>query len=653
MKKYACWQAFMLALFTSLGALQAQNNLNTFLPTFDWQGNPYRSASGAPGEQYWQNRADYTLAVTLNDESHQLKGHIAITYTNNSPQSLEFLWLQLGQNRFKQDSRGAVNVSTSGGRYTGDFDGGYKISNVKVKAGNKSYDAKYVISDTRMQVQLNEDLAAKGGKLTVEMDFEFKVPQYGMDRCGRLKVKDGWIYSIAQWYPRLCVYDDIKGWNTAPYLGAGEFYCEYGDFDFKVTVPYDHIVVASGKLQNPKEVLTKEQIKRFAKAEKSDKTVMIIGQDEVGKTKKTRPKQSGNITWHFKMENSRDIAWGSSKAFVWDAARINLPSGKKAIAQSAYPTEVASQKAWGRSTEYTKASIEYYSKKWFEYPYPAAVNVASNVGGMEYPGLSFCGWRSTGGSLWGVTDHEFGHNWFPMIVGSNERLYPWMDEGFNQFINHYSTLAFNKGEYRRTVFLGSPFLAGMLRSSRAESIHTYPDIVRSSQSLGMTAYFKPAIGLYMLREVILGPERFDYAFRTYIKRWAYKHPTPIDFFNTMENAGGEELDWFWKKWFYTTETIDQGVTGVRYVGNKPEKGAIINLENKGGVLMPVILEIEEENGTKKTVKLSVEIWFKGNKFNYVYNSKSKIKQVRIDPKNLVSDVNKANNTWKNDKKGDK
>ncbi len=648
MKKNARWWTLVFPLLISLAlanTLKAQNNLNTFLPVFDWQGNPYRAASGAPGEKYWQNRADYTLSVSLDDQTHQLKGHVAITYTNNSPQALEFLWLQLGQNRFKESSRGAVNVSTSGGRYIGDFDGGYKISNVRVKANKKSYDAQYLISDTRMQVQLDKNLAAKGGKLVLEMDFEFKVPQYGMDRCGRLKVKNGLIYSIAQWYPRLCVYDDIKGWNTAPYLGAGEFYCEYGDFDFKVTVPYDHIVVASGKLQNPKEVLTNTQIKRFAKAQKSDKTVMIIEKDEVGKTKKTRPKQNGTLTWHFKMENSRDVAWGSSKAFIWDAARINLPSGKKALAQSVYPAEVDGKNAWGRSTQYTKFSIEYYSKTWFEYPYPVAVNVASNVGGMEYPGLSFCGWRAAGGNLWGVTDHEFGHNWFPMIVGSNERLYPWMDEGFNQFINHYSTLAFNKGEYKRTAFLGSPFLAGMLRSSRSESIHTYPDIVSNSQSLGMTAYFKPAMGLFMLREVILGPKRFDYAFRMYIKRWAYKHPTPIDFFNTMENAGGEELDWFWKKWFYTTETIDQGVVDVRYVKNKPEQGAIIKLENKGGVLMPVLLEIEEENGTKKTVKLSVEIWFKGNKFNYVHNSKSKIKKVRIDPQNLVSDVNKANNTW--------
>ena len=635
---------FTLSLLT-LGTLQAQNNLNTFLPIFDWQGNPYRAASGAPGEKYWQNRADYQLTVTLDDKSHQLKGHVAITYTNNSPQALEFLWLQLGQNRFKKNSRGAVNISTNGGRYTGDFDGGYKITNVKVKAGKKSYDAKSIISDTRMQVQLKDDLPAKGGKLTVEMDFEFKVPQYGMDRCGRLKTKNGWIYSIAQWYPRMCVYDDIKGWNTAPYLGAGEFYCEYGDYDVKITVPYDQIVVASGKLHNPKDVLTNNQIKRFAKAEKSDKTVMIITQKELGNTKITRPKQKGMLTWHFKMQNSRDVAWGSSKGFIWDAARINLPSGKKAMAQSVYPVEVSDKNGWGRSTEYTKAAIEHYSQKWFEYPYPVAVNVASNVGGMEYPGLSFCGWRSRNGSLWGVTDHEFGHNWFPMIVGSNERLYPWMDEGFNTFINHYSTLAFNKGEYKRETYLGSPFLAGMLNAPGAESIHTYPDIVSTSRSLGMTAYFKPAAGLYMLREVILGPERFDYAFRTYIKRWAYKHPTPIDFFNTMENAGGEELDWFWKKWFYTTEKIDQAVTGVRYVSNDPKKGAIITLENKGGVLMPVILEIEEENGTKKTVKLSFEIWFKGNKFRYVHNSTNKIKSIRIDPKNQVADANKGNNSW--------
>lgn len=629
----------------TLGVVQAQNNLNTFLPMSNWQGNPYRSASGAPGSEYWQNKADYALKANLNDKAHKLKGHVTITYTNNSPDNLEFVWLQLGQNRFKKDARGAVNVALSGGRYTGDFDGGYTLSNVKVKVGGKSYAAKYVVSDTRMQIRFTESLKPKGGKAVIDIDFEFNIPEYGMDRCGRLKTKNGWIYSMAQWYPRMCVYDEIKGWNTAPYLGAGEFYCEYGDYDVKITVPYNHIVVASGELQNPKDVLTKEQIKRFAKAAKSDKTVMIINNKEINKPKITRPKQSGTFTWQFKIKNSRDVAWGSSTSFIWDAARINVPSGRKTMAQSVYPIESDGKNAWTRSTEYTKKSIEHYSKMWFEYPYPTAVNVASNVGGMEYPGLSFCGWKATRGSLWGVTDHEFGHNWFPMIVGSNERLYPWMDEGFNTFINHYSTLAFNKGEYKGEALLGKSFFARALKSPGAESIHTYPDIVRSSSSLGMTAYFKPAMGLYMLREAILGPERFDYAFRTYIKRWAYKHPTPTDFFNTIENAAGEELDWFWKKWFYTNEVIDQGIKGVAYRKDNPKEGAIITLENKGGVLMPVSMEVEEEDGTKKTVKLSVEIWFKGNTFRYLHHSKKKIKSIRLNPKVYIYDVNSANNKW--------
>ncbi|WP_053337458.1 M1 family metallopeptidase [Microscilla marina] len=645
MKKLTYWCTSVIMFFMVLGGAQAQNNLNTFLPMVDWQGNPYRSASGAPGAEYWQNKADYILTANLNDKTHELKGHVTITYTNNSPDALDFLWLQLGQNRFKKDARGAVNVALSGGRYTGDFDGGYKLSNIKVKTSGKSYAAKYVVSDTRMQIRLNESLKPKGGKITIDIDFQFKVPEYGMDRTGRLKTKNGIIYSMAQWYPRMCVYDDIRGWNTAPYLGAGEFYCEYGDYDVKLTVPYNHIVVASGELQNPKDVLTKEQIKRFDKAAKSDKTVAIISNKEINQPKTTRPKQSGTITWQFKMKNSRDVAWGSSTSFIWDAARINLPGGRKAMAQSVYPIESDGNSAWARSTEYTKKSIEHYSKMWFEYPYPVAVNVASNVGGMEYPGLSFCGWKATRGSLWGVTDHEFGHNWFPMIVGSNERLYPWMDEGFNTFINHYSTLAFNKGEYKSSALLGSSLLGGALRSPNAESIHTYPDIVKSSGSLGMTAYYKPAMGLYMLREAILGPERFDYAFRTYIKRWAYKHPTPIDFFNTIENAAGEELDWFWKKWFYTNETIDQGIKSVTYRKNDPKQGVIITIENKGGVVMPAILEIEEENGTKKIVNLSVEIWFKGNTFRYLHHSTGKIKRIQLDPQRVIYDVNTSNDIW--------
>ena len=638
-------------LFYQQGFAQRPNNQHLFDPLFNIPGNPYRSASGTPGEQYWQNQADYMLEVALDDEKHTIDGKVNITYTNNSPYDLDFIWLQMEQNRYKPDSKGELTQQLSGGnsRYRGATDGGYQISNVKVTDNkNKGYEAKYVITDTRMQVRFNEPLAAKGGKVTVEMDFKFLIPEFGSDRMGRVKTDKGWVYELAQWYPRLAVFDDIKGWNVEPYLGAGEFYCEYGNFEYKITVPYDHIVVGSGELQNPKEVLTTQQIKRFDQARKSDKTVAIVSKEEVGNTKITRPKTNGTITWHFKMENTRDVAWGSSKAFVWDAARINLPSGKACMAQSVYPTEVASQKAWGRSTEYTKASIEHYSKMWFEYPYPAAVNVAGIVGGMEYPGLSFCSWKSAGEGLWGVTDHEFGHNWFPMIVGSNERLYPWMDEGFNTFINDLSTAAFNNKEYTPTFenkFILSGYVTPYLKGGNREAISTYPDVVQTP-NLGMTAYFKPALGLMLLRNVILGQERFDYAFRHYIKTWAYKHPTPNDFFNCMENASGEELDWFWRGWFYSNAIVDQSIEKVDYVEGDPENGSIITIVNKGDMPMPVIIEITQANGEVEKVKLPVEVWQRGNTWKFPYNSTSKLQSIRLDPNRVLFDVNTKNNNWR-------
>ncbi len=637
---YLSWQPLTYA--------QLENNQHLFEPLFDFKGNQYRSASGLPGEKYWQNQADYVIEVALDAEKYRLEGKVKITYTNNSPLPLDFIWLQMDQNRYQPDAKGELTQQIGGGnsRYRGATDGGYQVSDVKVTA-SPSYEPKYIINDTRMQIQLQKPLAANGGQVDIEMNYSFVIPEFGSDRMGRLKTKNGWIFQLAQWYPRVAVFDDIKGWNVEPYLGTGEFYCEYGNFDYKVTVPYDHIVVASGMLQNPEEVLTQEQMERMKKAQASDETVAIVSKKEVGNSKTTRPTQSGTLTWHYKMENSRDIAWASSKAFVWDAAKIDLPSGKKALAQSAYPEEVAGDNAWGRSTEYTQASIEHYSEMWYEYPYSNAVNVAGVVGGMEYPGVSFCSWKSKGEDLWGVTDHEFGHNWFPMIVGSNERLHPWMDEGFNTFINELSTQAFNDGEYPSSLenpFMLSAYILPRLANRYRESISTYPDIVQV-QNLGMTAYFKPAMGLGLLRDVILGQERFDFAFRYYIKNWAFKHPTPLDFFNCMENAAGEELDWFWRGWFYSNAVLDQAVAGVQYEDNDPKKGAIITIENKGDLPMPVIAKITQEGGKTETIRLPVEVWQRGNQWQFKYESTEKIESINLDPEKQMYDVQPDNNEW--------
>lgn len=601
------------------------------------QGNVYRTASGKPGPEYWQNSADYILDATLDEKSETVSGNVTIHYTNNSPETLNFIWLYVEQNRFTENSRGTLTTPVQGNRYSGDVEGGFELSAVsaKTKTGTSS---KYLINDTRMQVFLDQPLAAKGGEVEIKMSFKFKVPVHGMDRMGRLDVKDGTIYAIAQWYPRVAVFDDVVGWNTEPYLGAGEFYCEYGNFDVKITAPANQTVVCSGVLQNPQEVLTKTQQERWAQAEKSDKTVYIIKPDEVGKPA-AHVKNSGMLTWHFKMENTRDVAWASSEAFIWDAAKMNLGNGKTGLAQSVYPKESDGKNAWNRSTEYTKAAVEFYSNTYYPYPYHNAINVAANVGGMEYPGVSFCSFRSTGSSLWGVTDHEFGHNWFPMIVGSNERRYPWTDEGLNTFINHYSTVAFNKGEYD-TRMEGPRNLIPYLKSDTREGIDTSPEVA-NARNLAYTAYYKPFAGLYLLREYILGHERFDYAFNSYIKTWAYKHPQPNDFFNHIESAAGEDLDWFWKGWFYGNGNIDIGITSVKpYTG-----GYLITVENNGQIPMPVELQVIYADNTTENISLPVEIWQRGNSWTHLLKTTKEVQRVVFDPNKIVPDVNILNDTW--------
>ncbi|UAB85830.1 M1 family metallopeptidase [Zunongwangia sp. SCSIO 43204] len=600
-------------------------------------GNRYRSASGVPGPDYWQNEADYEIKATLDDEAHTLTGKVTLSYTNNSPDELPFIWLYLEQNRFTENSRGTLTTPIGGNRYNGDVDGGYEISNLQAKTG-RSTSSKHIINDTRMQVWFEEPIKANGGSATVSMNFTYKIPVKGMDRMGRLDVEDGTIYAMAQWYPRTAVYDDIEGWNVEPYLGAGEFYLEYGDFDYEITAPWDHIVVGSGELVNERQVLSAKMRERLDKARKSDETVTIVGEDEI-KDASLRAKQEGMLTWHFEMENSHDVAFASSKAFIWDAAKIDLPSGKDILAQSVYPKESAGNDAWGRSTEYSKHSIENYSNKWFEFPWPVATNVAAEIGGMEYPGLNFCGWRSKGASLWGVTDHEFGHNWFPMIVGSNERRYAWMDEGFNTFINYYSTQEF--GEYP-TSLNKTRNMTGWFKSETREGIDTYPDVA-NLRNLGMVAYYKPAVGLYMLREYVLGHERFDNAFKSYIKTWAYKHPQPKDFFNHIENVAGENLSWFFGSWFYGTGNIDLAIEGIR--GNREGKGFIINLANKGEVPMPVKLKITYQDGSSEDLTLPVEIWQRGDTWSHLVETDKAPKSIEIDPDKILPDVDYSNDSW--------
>ena len=597
-----------------------------------------RTASGEPGPDYWQQRADYRIKVALEPESHRIRGSEVILYTNNSPDALDELWIQLEQNLFRPGSRGSfVN---SGTRWRGAFEGGgIELSRVEVVQGGKTRRPKYSIDDTRMRIDLDEPIPPKGGKIEIRIDWTFVVPEYGADRLGRFQSVDGWVYELAQWYPRMYVYDDVRGWNPMPYIGQGEFYLEYGDFDVEITVPRDYIVVATGELQNPQEVLTATQRQRLERARRSAETVHIVAPDEVG-SPDSRPRGSGPLTWRFRAANVRDFAWAASRAFIWDAA-----SWDGILVMSAYPREglgTPEQPGWEMSTQYVRQSLAHYSEMWVRYPYPVAINVAGIVGGMEYPMIVFCSVNARGQALFGVTDHEFGHTWFPMLVGNDERRHAWMDEGLNTLLNHYSNLAYYGAGAQRVRATSPDYIVErMLEPTHDQPIMTYADHLRRD-GLGFLAYRKPGFGLILLREVVLGPERFDAAFKEYIRRWANKHPQPADFFRTIEDVSGEDLSWFWRGWFYSTALLDQAADSV----TTRDGVTLVHLSNREGLVMPVTLEVEYAGGATERHRLPVEIWLHADSYALELPGGREVVRVTVDPDRMLPDVRRENDTWR-------
>ncbi|UOE46909.1 M1 family metallopeptidase [Mucilaginibacter sp. SMC90] len=625
------------------------NPAEAFSPMFYTEkGNDFHSANGAPGARYWQNRADYNLKVTLDTVSKTISGTEEINYTNNSPDNLPYLWLQLDQNTYKQDARS--NFFTDHSPAANQHTSGYQIESVSVDYGDVVKAVPFVVTDARMQVRLTRPL--QKGNIKLRIKYHYTIPGDFGARTDYCDTKNGKIYEIAQWFPRMCVYDDSHGWDTLPFLGSGEFYLDYGDIDYQVTVPWDMIVAGSGELLNPKEVLTATQAARLDQARNSDKTIMIRDLAEVNDPA-SRPVNKGTLTWHFKMLNTRDVAFGASKAYIWDAARVNLPGGKKSLAMSVYPAESYGNDAWGRATEYLKKSIEYFSEKWFVYPYPVAINEAGIAGGMEYPGIVFDGITDKGSVLYWVTAHEIGHNWFPMIVGSNERRYAWMDEGLNTFIDIYASDAFNKGEYapkRDSEYApggGNPAdeIIPSLLDPQSPSIMTAPDAIPEKYRHPLT-YYKPAFGLVLLREQILGKDRFDYAFKNYINQWAYKHPQPDDFFRSMENGAGEDLSWFWKGWFYNNWLVDIALIDAKYAGKDASKGITINVVNKEQLPMPFTVEVKFKDGSKKRFYLPVETWLQSSKITYTLPTTQEAESVTVDPDATLPDLNRGNNIQK-------
>jgi hypothetical protein len=615
-------------------------------------GNAYRSANGTPGPMYWQNSASYLIHASLSERDTSITGDVTIMYTNNSPDRLDYLWLQLDQNIFNPSSRSVAATPYTGDEFgvLGNKNGGYNISRVSVTYHGKTYQVQPLISDTRMQIRLHDPLQSKGDEINVKVTYSFIIPANGAVRFGRLYTKTGVIYQVAQWFPRMCVYDDVEGWNTLPYMGLGEFYCDYGNYDYYITAPSEMIIYGSGDLQNATNVLTAEQIKRLATAANSERAVTIIGANEIGKPS-TRPVVNGTLTWHFKMKNTRDVAFAAGKGMIWDAAKVNLPSGRKSIAMSAYPPESMGDTAWTRSTEYLKHSMEIYSKNFFEYPWNTAVSVGGAIGGMEYPGMIFNDYREVKARLWFLISHEIGHNWYPMIVGNNERKYMWQDEGFNTYINYRANELFNNKEYitdpaylKKDFFASLDYNEFMFYRDPLMTVSDAMDIGQHYQFYGKTAY-----GLNLLRNVVVGKERFDYAFRKYTEAWAFKHPTPYDFFHSINSAAGEDLNWFWKEWFFTSWKFDQEVEGVKYIDNDPTKGALITINNKEKMIFPAIVKVIENNGQTTIVQLPVEIWQRGGSWTFKYPSKNKIDKVVLDPENVLPDTDRKNNEWNSGK----
>jgi len=596
--------------------------------------NVYRTGDGRPGAQYWQQRADYDLHATLDTTSKSLSASMTLRYTNNSPDTLRFIWVQTEQNAFRPNSLNTL-VYAPGSRFgSRNFVGGDIIDSFDqvIKGSKKAL--KLRDNGTVTKVDLAEPLAP-GKTAILDASWHFAIPLHGADRMGR----DGSLYELAQWYPRVNVYDDVRGWNTEPYLGQGEFYLEYGDFKLSVTVPAGYIVAATGTLQNAHEVLTATEISRLAKAAKSDTPVPIITAADLS-SGAARPRTTGTMTWQFKAHNVRDVAWAASPEYQWDAS-----SYKGAIAQAYYRPSAAL--IWDDAADQARMSIEEYSERWFPYPYPQISAVEGPISGMEYPMLAMETKSRDKPDLYNVVTHEIGHNWFPMIVGSNERMHFWQDEGFNTFINTFS-------EARRYPANGDQMQRAAEERAQVEftqrtntdvPIEQGPDRI-DPRKLGQE-YTKPSVGLQLLRQEILGPEAFDDAFRTYIKRWAYKHPTPTDFFRTMESVSGERLDWFWREWFYTTAHFDQAIDSVETSNANGAQHVVVIYGNHARGVLPIRVRFTFSDGTTQDIEYPALVWStNSSRYMREYDFTGKtVSRIDLDPDHRLVDIDRTNNSW--------
>jgi hypothetical protein len=607
------------------------------LPTND----QVRTGSGAPGARYWQNRADYDIAASLDTAAKTLHGTLTLRYTNNSPDTLRYIWIQTEQNAFRNNSLNSFIFPPESRFGAKNFQGGDLFEHFEqLLPGAPRAPARHV----RLQLRDNEtvtrvDLAeplAPGRTATFDIAWHFMIPEHGADRMGR----DGALYELAQWYPRMAVYDDVRGWNTEPYLGQGEFYLEYGDYNLAVTVPAGYIVAATGVLRNPAEVLTPTEISRLGQAATSDTTVRIITAGELSNGA-ARPRRTGTMTWRFAAKGVRDAVWAASPDYQWDAS-----SYKGAMAFGYYRPAAAFN--WDDAADQARMSIMEYSERWFPYPWPQISAVEGPTSGMEYPMLAMEDVSKDKPGLYNVVTHEIGHQWFPMIVGSNEREYMWQDEGFNTFINTFS-------EARRYPQGGDQMARAANERAEAEYVMRIgvdqpvminPDRI-DPQLLGISAYVKPSVGLQLLRQEILGPDAFDDAFRTYIRRWAFRHPTPADFFRTMEDASGRRLDWFWREWFIENDRFDQAIDTVatRQAGDTLHVAVMYGNRMRG--VLPIRARFTFADGSTEDFNYPAEVWSTNSSRymrRYAFVGK-KLAKIELDPDHRLVDVERSNNTW--------
>ncbi|MDP7592454.1 MAG: M1 family aminopeptidase [Litorilituus sp.] len=709
--------------------------LEEVLPT----PNIYRTASGAPGHKYWQQQVDYDVEITLDDKTQQLTGAETLNYQNNSPDTLRYIWLQLDQNKLQRGSDAKLSQSSSALKKetfsrvrklieTPKFNGGYNITKV---TGRHNKPLNFTINGTMLRIDLPIPLkSGDNTELNVEWNYQLHEQKVLGGRSGYeyFKEDDNYLYEVASWFPRAVAYYDVMGWQNKQFLGRGEFTLEFGDYDVKITVPSDHIVAATGVLQNPKKVLTNTQRKRLKQAKTAKKPVLIITPDEALANEKSRSTQSK--TWHFKAKNVRDFAFASSRKFIWDAQGYN-EGDTDTMAMSFYPNE--GNPLWEKySTEAIIHTMEQYNKYTFAYPYPVSISVNGPVGGMEYPMITFNGprptldkktgektySRRTKYGLIGVIIHEVGHNYFPMIINSDERQWTWMDEGLNTFLQFVAEQAWEENYPSRRGDAAN--ITAYMKSDNQVPIMTNSE---SILQFGNNAYGKPATALNILRETIMGRELFDFAFREYAQRWKFKRPTPADFFRTMEDASAVDLDWFFRGWFYTTDHVDIALGNIhlytadsqnpdteeawlRALDNenpefissiinknqwvrtqdKPDlldfynehdkftatnaarnkyntsmkkleqwqkdllltqsNFYVIDFENKGGLVMPIILDITYADGSTEHLKIPAQIWRQNSQQTSKLLIRDKeITALAIDSKWETADVDVNNNYW--------